>query len=75
MERTYEGFELRWSREEDPPPRVVRSYEFTQPGTGRRIRQLQALVAGEGLFVVNCSESATDPRLEDIFERVVVSLA
>jgi hypothetical protein len=74
MERTYAGFELRWSRADDPPPRVVRSYEFTQPGTARRIRQLQGLVAGEGLFVVNCSESASDPRLEDVFERVVGSV-
>jgi hypothetical protein len=43
-------------------------------GTENRVRQLQALVVVGGLCVVNCSESATEPALEGLFEKVISSL-
>jgi hypothetical protein len=74
MRRTYERFDLRWNREEAQTHRVVRAYEFVLPGLARAVRQVQGLITGEHLFVVNCTQPAEGPPLEAAFVAVVESL-
>jgi hypothetical protein len=75
MRQSYDGFALVWSREDRSSSRVVRCYDFDVPGLGRRVRQVQGLVSGEGLFVVNCTRPAEAAPLEDVFAAVVASLS
>jgi hypothetical protein len=77
MVDNYQAFAARWSRAEAADgraPRVLRSYEFLLGNDGPLVRQLQALVAGAALFVVNCSELASVATLEDVFVAVGMSL-
>jgi hypothetical protein len=71
----YPDFEFQWAQDEAGSDRVVRCYEFRLPGLGQRVRQVQALVAGDALFVVNCTEAADDPRLDGTFVEIVRSVS
>lgn len=70
----YPDFQLRWRSDETDSGRVVRCYDFVLPGTHQAVRQIQGLIAGDGLFVVNCSEAADHPRLEKSFVDVIRSV-
>lgn len=69
----YPDFQFRWARDE--ADRILRCYDFVLPGTRHPVRQVQGLVAGHRLFVVNCSEATDDPGLEDTFVTVIRSVA
>lgn len=71
----YPDFEFRWTRDEPGSDRVVRCYEFRLPGKRQRVRQVQGLVAGDGVFVVNCTEAADEPCLESTFLEVLHSVS
>jgi len=71
----YPDFEFGWSQDEAGSDRVLRCYEFRLPGLQQRVRQVQGLIAGDGLFVVNCTEAADDPRLDSTFIEIVRSVS
>jgi hypothetical protein len=70
----YPDFQLRWRSDDTDSGRVVRCYNFVLPGTRQAVRQVQGLISGDGLFVVNCSEAADHPSLENSFVDVVRSV-
>jgi hypothetical protein len=71
----YPEFELRWAKDDAASDRVLRCYDFRLPGMGHRVRQVQGLIAGDGVFVVNCTEAADDPRLDGTFVEIVRSVS
>jgi hypothetical protein len=71
MRASYEGFELLWRRTQ--PGRLVRAYAFDPRGLGLRVRQVQGLVGGPQLLVVNCTEALQGASLEDVFTAVIAS--
>ena len=70
----YPDFRLSWARDGDGADRIVRCYEFRLPGARQRVRQIQGLIAGAGLIVVNATEAAADPRLQGTFVEVIGSV-
>lgn len=71
MALSYANLGIRFNRREGD--RVLRSYEFDKEG--RRVRQLQGLVADNAFTVITCTAPLVHAdALEPVFERVVRSL-
>lgn len=73
MRTSYVGFELLQSDQQDTT--VTRVYEFEPDGLGRRVRQVQGLVADVGLWVVHgTAPMPFADALQPLFLEVVASL-
>lgn len=68
----YPGFRLAWERSEQD--RALRAYDFDPEGLGLRVRQVQGLVAGGQLAIVNGSRLAAGPDLDETFVEVIASV-
>jgi hypothetical protein len=73
IQGSYDGFELLWARRDGN--RAIRAYEYHPQDLGRRVVQVQGIVADVGTYVVTGTTPLvhTDPMVP-VFEHVIASL-
>ncbi len=69
----YPGFNLAWARDTEGG-RALRAYDFELEGVGHRVRQVQGLVLGAQLVIVNCTRLSSGPDLDESFVAVIESV-
>lgn len=69
----YPAFSLAWTRTADDG-RALRAYDFEPEGLGHRVRQVQGLILGAQLVIVNCTRLSGGPDLDESFVAVIESV-
>ncbi|SEE65923.1 hypothetical protein [Ruania alba] len=69
----YPGFSLAWARDTEGG-RALRAYDFEPEGLGHRVRQVQGLILGAQLVIVNCTRLSSGPDLDESFVAVIESV-